>query len=585
MHTFPLTAAVWLHLAAFAAAAAWALAASAAPADAERPIAELRSWIGPSAQASLDKVATDELPLRQWLPGAVQPLGAGQSLWIAMRLVEPIRGSSHVVEVPLPILDHVTVHQRQPDGSWVAESAGDRVRMAQWPIAGRYPTFQLREGTQQLYVHVRHATPIVVPLQVTRAEVHAQRTQLEYLSLGVCLGAMALLVAGSFMRAWVLRDRKYLMFSAYSLVSLLAVAASSGIAGHLLWGDSGHWVDAAPGCLALIGGTIACYLVVHLASTAASTRFLARALSTLTWIGPPLAMTYLLVERRVGLVLLGLYLLSASIFGIMAAVLTWQRGDAVGRWMLFGSTPLAAAVLVTVARSLSWVPTSWLTEYALVMALMLDLPLLLGAIRRRTEQRGSVRLREIASQDHDPLTGLPRSKLFYARVAQALTRWQRHREPAAVLMIEVSNLDAITRAHGAEAGEESLLRAVIKIRGIARDVDMAGRLAPARFGLLIEGARTQDAVSLFGTRLIAAGLMTAKGEPELVFHIVAVLLPEYSPAPEELLRNMAAMLSSMSPRTRRPLRFLTPNDLPIGTRSSDPAPGWSDESERVPLTP
>jgi diguanylate cyclase (GGDEF)-like protein len=353
---------------------------------------------------------------------------------------------------------------------------------------------------------------------------------------------------------------------------MLAAAATTGIAAHILWGDSGAWVDSAPGCLALLGGTIACSLTAQLAAKAPTTRLVARALGLLAWAGPLLAVAYCLVERRLGLVLLGLYLLSASIFGITAAVLTWQRGDSVGRWMLFGSTPLAAAVLITVARSLSWVPTSWLTEYALVMALMLDLPLLLGAIRRRTEQRRGTRLRELVSQDRDPLTGLPRAKVFYAHAAQALKRWQRHREPAALLMIEVSNLASIVQAWGADAAEEALLRSVIKLRAAARDVDVAGRLGPARFGLVIDGASTHDAVTLFGSRLIASGLMHEPDEPELVFHIVAVVLNEHAAPAEELLRDMGAMLSGMSPRTRRPLRFLTAADLPIGAVPTEPPP-------------
>jgi diguanylate cyclase (GGDEF)-like protein len=550
---------------------------AATPAD-ELVVSEIRSWVGPTAQASLDKVERDELALRQWIPGAVQPLGPGQALWIAMRLADPVRsGGAHVIELPLPILDRVTVYQRLGD-RWVEETAGDHVPMREWPIAGRYATFPLHEGAQQIFVQVQHATPIVVPLQVTSVQAHSQRVQLEYVSLGFCLGILALLSAGSFMRAWVLHDRNYALFSAYSFMAMLALAAITGTAAHLLWGNSGAWVDAAPGCLALLGGAIACYLTSQLAARAPSTHFVARALAVLGWIGPPLALAYFLAERRLGLALVGFYLLSASVFGITAAVLTWQRGDAVGRWMLFGSTPLAAAVLVTLARSLSWVPSSWLTDYALVGALMLDQPLLLGAIRRRTEQRRTAMLRQVASQDQDPLTGLSRGKRFQAHVSLALKRWERYREPAAILMIEVSNLAAISNAYGSDAADDALLRAVIKMRAIARDADSAGRIAPGRFALVLEGASTQDAVTLFGTRLIASGLMREGTQPELVFHIVASLLSEYSAPAEDMLREMSAMVAGMSPRTRRPLRFLTHADVPVGVATS-----WPPETGAAPL--
>jgi GGDEF domain-containing protein len=151
-------------------------------------------------------------------------------------------------------------------------------------------------------------------------------------------------------------------------------------------------------------------------------------------------------------------------------------------------------------------------------------------------------------------------------------------------MVEVTNLDAIAHALGGEAGEETLLRAVIKLRSIARDYDAAGRLAPARFGILIEGANTQDAVSLFGSRLIASGLMRDEGgEPELRFHVVAVLLSQHTAPADQLLRDLDAMLSAMGPHTRRPLRVLSPSDLPVAPETSS-APPEEDEAPTVVTT-
>src|SRR5947207_11166438 len=89
------------------------LACGAGAADRDEPrIAEARAWTGPSDRASFEKIQREQLPLLQWLPGAVQPLGPGQSLWLAVKLTDPVRGEGqHVLELPLPILDQVSVWQ------------------------------------------------------------------------------------------------------------------------------------------------------------------------------------------------------------------------------------------------------------------------------------------------------------------------------------------------------------------------------------------------------------------------------------------------------------------------------------------
>ena len=66
-------------------------------------------------------------------------------------------------------------------------------------------------------------------------------------------------------------------------MSMLALVAITGIAAHLLWGDAGVWVDAAPGCLALLGGAIACYLTAQLAAKAPTTHFVAQILGSATF--------------------------------------------------------------------------------------------------------------------------------------------------------------------------------------------------------------------------------------------------------------------------------------------------------------
>lgn len=119
----------------------------------------------------------------------------------------------------------------------------------------------------------------------------------------------------------------------------------------------------------------------------------------------------------------------------------------------------------------------------------------------------------------------------------------------------------IKNFHGASIAEQSLLRSVIKLRRLLRDVDTVSRVGEARFGLVLEGVTSRASVTDRAARLIAAGLMPLKGlKPEvtLQFHIAAVLLDERCVDAPELAAALSDLLKSMSPRTRRPIRFLEP---------------------------
>ena len=100
-----------------------------------------------------------------------------------------------------------------------------------------------------------------------------------------------------------------------------------------------------------------------------------------------------------------------------------------------------------------------------------------------------------------------------------------------------------------------------QLRRLLRDVDTVSRVGEARFGLVLEGVTSRASVTDRAARLIAAGLMPLKGlKPEvtLQFHIAAVLLDERCVDAPELAAALSDLLKSMSPRTRRPIRFLEP---------------------------
>lgn len=537
-------------------------------------VVDSAGWFGPSTEAGIASASRGALPFSFAVDRRL-PFDGQQSLWLKLR-VQRIPGSTEVwfLQVPVAIVDRVTLYQREPGGSWAGTSAGDRVALREWPLQVRYPTFPLRLEDRvptDLFLEVRHSSDLRVPLRLVTAAAHAERSQLEHLALGVLMGVLGLLLVSAAWRGVLLRDGVHAWYATFTALAMLSIASFTGVAGQVLWGDAPGWPDAAPGCLTLLASGVAAWLFHRLALPATQGGWLGAALRALAFAGPFLAFLYLLVDRSVGVLMLGLQPLLVGVAALCAAILTSRRGDPVGKWLLLGSLPLCLSVVVAMLRVTGLLAPSWWSEYLLVLALTLNLPMLLVALNSRTEVRRSVELRRIASASQDPLTGLMKRTGFLARVHQAVVRHQLNGESAGLAVVQLKNLEWIRSQAGEEAANEALLRTVIQLRRSVRDADTTGRLSENTFGLIVEGATVRDGMARIASRLIAAGLMQdpqSPPEPQLQLHIAAVMLNQHTAPAETLIGHLHGVLAEMSERTRRPFRFYEPRQA----LASDPPP-------------
>jgi diguanylate cyclase (GGDEF)-like protein len=547
-------------------------------------------WIDAEGKAAVEDV-TSPLGAGRFTPASadtIYSLGPRANLWMHLRVA---RGRDErqgwLIEFPMPLLDTVTVYQR--DGNrWRSETAGDTLAVAQWPEPARHPYFRLDVPAGQVrdvYVRIRHTTSANFPVRLSTELWHDQRIQHEYLGLGATFGALLLLIAACLAQSWVYRDRVYAWYSIYALLTTLAVAAYTGVAAHLLWPGFGALGDAPEAMLAYVAAASALLFVRHLIGAPRRFQVIDRWVYGLGVVGLVLAVTPPFLPKLTGLGMLGAYVVLAVVVNMGLAIAAWRRGDVVGQWVFAAYVPLTISVLLSVARMYGWVPLSFGTQYAVVVAMALEVPLLLVALSIRSRERHGAQIREQALSTQDALTGLLAPHLFHDRMQQVVTRYRREKESAAVMFIDLVNYTRIKDYYGSAVAEQSLLRSVIKLRRLLRDVDTVSRIGEARFGVILEGVDSRTAVTDRAARLIAAGLMPLKGlKPDvtLQFHIASVLLDERIMDAPELVESLSELLAGMSPRTRRPIRFLQAED-------THPAPladsSMMDEDSQLPSRP
>ncbi|HTH77543.1 MAG TPA: 7TM diverse intracellular signaling domain-containing protein [Ramlibacter sp.] len=555
-------------------------------------------WFDARGTATIEQIAQGTAGA-MFQPGQadkIRSMGEQGHLWIRLRLVRP-RGveSGWELVFPMPTLDAVTVYQQNERGQWMAQTAGDTIAVANWNEPGRYPHFRLDLPPGQpkdIYARIRHFSPANFPAQVLSESAFDERVQLEYLGLGLAFGALLLLIIACIAQAIVYRDGAYAWYAGYALVTALGVGAYTGVAAHLLWPWFGALADAPQAMLALLTGAATILFVRNLIGISGRHHLLDKLVLGAGIAGIVLAVLLPLVGKGLGIAILGAYMVAAMVINIWIGFDAWRRADQVGTWVLAAYAPFTFAVLLAMARLAGWLPVSFGTQYAVVVAQAIEVPLLLVALSIRSRERHGAEIRELALSTQDALTGLLAAHLFHDRLRQVIARYKRDPDNAAIVFIDLVNYAAIKAQFGTAAAEQSLLRSVIKLRRLLRDVDTVSRIGEARFGLIIEGVASRIAVTDRAARLIAAGLMPLKGlKPEvtLQFHIGAVLLDERMGEPNELAAALHELLAGMSPRTRRPIRFLEgPDTQPAAVYDSalidtESGPSPAESSTVVPI--
>jgi diguanylate cyclase (GGDEF)-like protein len=115
-------------------------------------------------------------------------------------------------------------------------------------------------------------------------------------------------------------------------------------------------------------------------------------------------------------------------------------------------------------------------------------PLYTMSIFRDVSQRQAVEDRLTHLATHDPLTGLPNRKLFNDRLQQTIARADRHKQPLAVLFIDMDDFKGINDTFGHAVGDHFLTELARRMAGVLRASDTLARMGGDEFAIILENA-------------------------------------------------------------------------------------------------
>lgn len=523
-------------------------------------------WIDPAGIYTPDQVEARS----QALPWAVRQEGTsynldGKALWLQFdAAVSP--GQRWFVQLQSSGIDRVQFFYRDGEGRWVAQEAGDSKPVSEWPLPGRFPTFELSAAGAQpvrYWLRIEHArvdfaTPIAL---YNQSALTASREREQFLLGGYfALAALMALVAAA--NAVVYRDRNFGVYAVYVTALAAGQLAYLGVGAQHLWDHWLKWNEVAT--LFLPGMSSAAAL--WFARTVTEPARYSKALDLIVWsliaaLLSAVALDSFLVSRQSFTLVMVLTVLALVVVAGLV-VLVWIKGeDSYIRLIAAGFLPVLVMAMFPLARGLNLIPASGLTRYALVIGAAIELPILFYALNLRGSRRREAQVRAAALSRNDALTGLAHSRTLLQRLDSAIFRASSLKHACALLGVRIANFEAIAAEHGRDTAERVLVVAASFLRHAITDTDLAARVGEHDFALLLEGPTTTENAMSRAQQVVASGLRSSPALPAgtvLKFHVTVALLPDKGLDAPGSIKWLLDGLKAMRPDARkliRPLNF------------------------------
>ena len=472
-------------------------------------------WIDATGTFSPDQVAhTASIPWKHTQTDAIYPLTGGQVMWVRFSVPPAPDAERWYLEVPNPRIDRASLYTQDNLGRWNEQRAGDTIAVRDWPVPHRHPLLPIAlsaETTTHYLLRLENNVSVSPPLRFISEARLSNSEQMVSLILGMFFGLTGLAAIVSALGALSLRDTAYGWFALSVVLLGLTMASITGIGGLHLWQASPKWNDISVLILPLLTICATLVFISHTVGLPERSHKLHRAVMGSSAFGLFFSAALVLLPSGARDNIVTLVQTLMQLGGLTMLAWAWLRGDRFAPWLMLAYVPVIAASEWLLARNLGLVPTDFLVQFGLPLAVTVHLPIVMVILMLRSQHRRE-NTRRIQGLDRvDPATGLINGHVFAERFMRMIARSGRLRHDSAVMLIDLVNSDQINRDFGRKAAEDLPLRVAERLLSTAREIDSAARLSERRFGMLVEGPFSAEDAASLGPRIVARCLMPYKG--------------------------------------------------------------------------
>lgn len=350
------------------------------------------------AYAAPDLAAADTRALA-WHASHHDSLNLGftpRDVWVRFRVHNQSSHERFLVRVAFALLDRIELYEA-PDRLLVV--TGLQMPFATRPVRARdfvLPVDIPQGAEREFLVRVRSRDAVQLPMTLWRPDAYHAAARLETWGLGLYYGIALVMIAYNLVLFLSIRDRSYLYYVAHITAFCGFMLSQQGLAYEFLWPGWPWWAHIAN---PLLGG-ISLLVAGQFARAFLDLRDNAPRLDRVVSVIQLLCLVHIVLAPFVPFALAATELASITVVFIITAtvssVVCLRRGFAAARLYLLAFVTLFIGTTAYALKTLGFLPTTFVTNYGLLIGSAAEIVLLSLALADRINQLKRERERERA---------------------------------------------------------------------------------------------------------------------------------------------------------------------------------------------
>jgi diguanylate cyclase (GGDEF)-like protein len=126
----------------------------------------------------------------------------------------------------------------------------------------------------------------------------------------------------------------------------------------------------------------------------------------------------------------------------------------------------------------------------------------LDEYRMNLEEKVNEKVKELLEAKHDPLTKLPNRGMFNELLPKTLKEAEEREENLALMFIDLDKFKQINDTMGHDAGDEILVQASERLKGVVSEKDIVARLGGDEFTIIFPDIKSREHVTSVASKIV-----------------------------------------------------------------------------------
>ena len=382
-------------------------------------------------------------------------------------------------------LDVYILHGGKTAAAW---HVGDTKAFNLRPVDSRYFLFDhsFEPGLSDVFIRVETPDPMVVPIYMMPPSIAQDRERADDYSYGFLYGFLIALMAYNAMLYAGLRQARYILYSLYLGMFMLANLSYTGHGFRWLWPSHTTWEQWSNPVLMVAYGASGLLFALRFLDTRRHFPRVHKAVLGFISVSCLLLLLSILFNSQRDALLVAFSFVCLFTFIMLGlGMISVGAGQRPARYFLLAAISAMVGAALTALAVWGFIPFNTWTFRAVDVGVLLDATLLALALTYQFRVGQAERLHAVQLATTDPLTGINNRRAFYDKAISIWNIALRHDHKLSLILFDIDRFKQINDAHGHARGDELLIATAAVFEKTIRKQDVAARWGGEEFMVLL----------------------------------------------------------------------------------------------------